>query len=237
MDMADMNQNYPNSVNLAEDYPNGNIAGDPRGNLRDSIARNRLPGQQGQFQNYRGVDVPKTRPVPHPDHVDAAEQEAAHKRAVNHIMLRDNLSWPEATHKLEREGGYGTLLAQLDAPAPMSDDAVRAALKARLTHSPQALLDFVIELADRVLHLEGSPDEVQPQGFGQPDDGIDRTGALEARRTFTDAHTTGPKPFGQAGNMPPGSGDFYRNDAPGTFTQAETTNEQADYDPTVKTDV
>ena len=174
---------------------NGNI--DARDNRYDNVAGQRLPGQQGHYQNYRGVDVPKSRPVPHPDHVAAAEAEARQTRAVNHVMLRDNLSHPEAQKKVQSEG-YDTILAALDAPAPMADNAVRAALRARLTHSPSALLDFVLDMNDRMLGLEGAPDEVEPQGFGEPDDGIDRTANLNARKEFRDAHTKGPKPFGEA---------------------------------------
>jgi hypothetical protein len=149
-----------------------------------------------------------SRPVPNPLHVAAAEKEARQKRAVTHVMFRDNLSHPEAQKKVEAEGGADAVVAKLDAPAPLTADAVRASLRARLAKTPSELLDFVLELNERVLRLEGSPEVEETRNFGdsaitgyasaQPFGAQENYATPdEGNKGFRGTRQTQPKPFGE----------------------------------------
>lgn len=102
--------------------------------------------------------TPKTRPEPHPSALLAEKQERQ-KRAINHVMLRDNVPHADASKVVEAEG-VDALLAKLDAPEPASPYAQENELREKLRHDPVELMELVIQLNRRVSALE-APHETE----------------------------------------------------------------------------
>jgi hypothetical protein len=63
--------------------------------------------------------VPKTRPVPQQEHVDAGEKQAQYDSAVRVIMGREGLTWPEAAAKVDAEGAAAIMAAHNAPQAPV----------------------------------------------------------------------------------------------------------------------
>lgn len=73
------------------------------------------------FENEDGV--PKTRPVPQQDHIDAAQADEDFKQAVRLTMARENLSWPDAEAAVKERGAQSVLDAH---NAPVAEAQVVA---------------------------------------------------------------------------------------------------------------
>ena len=61
--------------------------------------------------------VPKSRPVPQQNHIDAGRHAEEYRQAVRIVMAQRNLPWPEAVKVVEREK-VANILAKHNAPAP-----------------------------------------------------------------------------------------------------------------------
>lgn len=106
--------------------------------------------------------APVTRLVPNPDHVAHADKIEAERQAINYVMARDGVTYPEAQKVVKAEGAEKLLAAREGNDKAAHEKAMAAAALANRLKVPGETSKFLLELNDRVAALE-APKAVDPQ--------------------------------------------------------------------------
>jgi predicted kinase len=107
--------------------------------------------------------IPGGRPLPNALHVDDANKKDEERQAINYVMARDQVPYPEAKKRVAAQGA-AKLLAQRegsDKDAHAKNVAAHA-LETRLK-IPGETSKFLLELNDRVSALEAASSAKAPE--------------------------------------------------------------------------